>query len=179
MVQLVGNPVIFCRACLSRENLYIIVCRFTSATCFRTVEALSANRHNINIYLAGTAILAGSPGIAAIDRRPLVRDVCTVLCGNGYLADISAGSAVGMFFLPTSPKVAPIVMRMLLLPAGVIRIIQIERNGILIALVVHIHNGAAVTGDGLLGNGLGREATIALGSGTCLLAGGEIGRAHV
>ena len=46
-----------------------------------------------------------------------------------------------------------------------------ERNGILIALVVHIHNGAAVTGDGLLFNGLCRKALIALGFGIRLLAG--------
>ena len=50
--------------------------------------------------------------------------------------------------------------------------IQIERNGILIALVVHIHNGAAVTGDGQLLNGLGRKALIALGLGSRLLIGG-------
>ena len=50
--------------------------------------------------------------------------------------------------------------------------IQIERNGIHIALVVHIHNGAAVTGDGPLLNGLGRKTLIALGLGSRLLIGG-------
>ena len=54
------------------------------------------------------------------------------------------------------------------LTAGVI----MERNGILIALVVHIHNGAAVTGDGLLGNCLCRKALIALGVGIRRLTGG-------
>ena len=53
------------------------------------------------------------------------------------------------------------------LTAGVI----MERNGILFALVVHIHNGAVVTGDGLLGNCLCRKTLIALGFGSRLLAG--------
>ena len=79
---------------------------------------------------------------------------------------------MGMLFLRTAKPFAPFAMRMLLLPAGVIRIIQIERNGILIALVVHIHNGAAVTGDGLLLNGLSLEALIALGRSFRFLAGG-------
>ena len=63
---------------------------------------------------------------------------------------------------------APQVMCVFRLTAGV----NMERNGILIALVVHIHNGAAVTGDGLLFNGLGRKTLIALGFGIRLLTGG-------
>ena len=63
-------------------------------------------------------------------------------------------------------------MRMGFLPAGIRGFIQIEGNCILIALVVHIHNGAAVTGDGLLLNGLDSKALIALGLGIRRRTGG-------
>ena len=172
MVQLVGNSALVDRTSLSRENLYIVVCRFASAVLIRPIVAAATYGHNIDVTLICSTVPSSTPRTAAINRRPLVRDVCTVLCGNGYLADISAGTAVGMLFLRTAKPFAPFAMRMLLLPAGVIRIIQIERNGIRIALVVHIHNGAAVTGDGLLGNGLGREALIALGRSFRFIAGG-------
>ena len=155
MVQLVGNSAIGNRTNLSRENLYIVVCCFASAVLIRPIVAAATYGHNIDVTLICRTILSSTPRAAAVNLRPLVRDVCTVLCGNGQLSNSWAISIVPM-----------------LLSTGVNYVIQIERNGILIALVVHIHNGAAVTGDGLLGNGLGREATIALGSGTCLLAGG-------
>ena len=155
MVQLVGNSAIGNRTSLSRENLYIVVCCFASPVLIRPIVAAASYGHNIDVTLICRTILSSTPRAAAVNRRPLVRDVCTVLCGNGQLSNSWAISIVPM-----------------LLSTGVNYVIQIERNGILIALVVHIHNGAAVTGDGLLGNGLGREATIALGSGTCLLAGG-------
>ena len=172
MVQLVGNSALVDRTSLSRENLYIVVCRFASAVLIRPIVAAATYGHNIDVTLICRTVPSSTPRTAAVNRRPLIRDVCTVLCGNGYLADISAGTAVGMLFLRTAKPFAPFAMRMLLLPAGVIRIIQIERNGILIALVVHIHNGAAVTGDGLLLNGLSLEALIALGRSFRFLAGG-------
>ncbi len=172
MVQLVGNSALVDRTSLSRENLYIVVCRFASAVLIRPIVAAATYGHNIDVTLICSTVPSSTPRTAAINRRPLVRDVCTVLCGNGYLADISAGTAVCMLFLRTAKPFAPFAMRMLLLPAGVIRIIQIERNGIHIALVVHIHNGAAVTGDGLLLNGLSLEALIALGRSFRFLAGG-------
>ena len=155
MVQLVGNSALANRTSLSRENLYIIVCCFASPVLIRPIVAAASYGHNIDVTLICRTILSSTPRAAAVNLRPLVRDVCTVLCGNGQLSNSWAISIVPM-----------------LLSTGVNYVIQIERNGILIALVVHIHNGAAVTGDGLLGNGLGREATITLGSGTCLLAGG-------
>ena len=172
MVQLVGNSALVDRTSLSRENLYIVVCRFASAVLIRPIVAAATYGHNIDVTLICRTVPSSTPRTAAVNRRPLIRDVCTVLCGNGYLADISAGTAVGMLFLRTAKPFAPFAMRMLLLPAGVIRIIQIERNGIHIALVVHIHNGAAVTGDGLLLNGLSLEALIALGRSFRFLAGG-------
>ena len=171
MVFLVSDTMVCCTS-LSREHLYVIVCCFASPVLIRPIVAAATYGHNIDVTLICRTVPSSTPRTAAVNRRPLIRDVCTVLCGNGYLADISAGTAVGMLFLRTAKPFAPFAMRMLLLPAGVIRIIQIERNGILIALVVHIHNGAAVTGDGLLGNGLGREALIALGRSFRFLAGG-------
>ena len=170
MVFLVSDTMVCCTS-LSREHLYVIVCCFASPVLIRPIVAAATYGHNIDVTLICRTILSSTPRAAAVNLRPLVRDVCTVLCGNGYLADISAGTAVGMLFLRTAKPFAPFAMRMLLLPAGVIRIIQIERNGILIALIVHIHNGAAVTGDGLLGNGLGREALIVLGRSFRFLAG--------
>ena len=160
MVQLVGNPLIFCRACLSREHLYVIVCCFGAMGRFRSVEALTVKGHNINVYLVSRIFppvkaLFRTPCAAAIDSGPLLRDIRTILCVNGQLSNSWA-----IFIVP------------MLLSTGVNCVIQIERNGIHIALVVHIHNGAAVTGDGLLLNGLDSKALIALGVGSRLVTGG-------
>ena len=155
MVQLVGNSALANRTSLSRENLYIVVCCFASPVLIRPIVAAATYGHNIDVTLICRTILSSTPRAAAVNPRPLVRDVCTVLCGNGQLSNSWAISIVPM-----------------LLSTGVNYVIQIERNGILIALIVHIHNGAAVTGDGLLGNGLGREALIALGRSFRFLAGG-------
>ena len=46
-----------------------------------------------------------------------------------------------------------------------------EVDGVLIAVVVHIHNGASVTGNGLLGNRLGSKSLVRLGSGRRGLTG--------
>ena len=154
MVQLVGNSALANRTSLSRENLYIIVCCFASPVLIRPIVAAASYGHNIDVTLICRTILSSTPRAAAVNLRPLVRDVCTVLCGNGQLSNSWAISIVPM-----------------LLSTGVNYVIQIERNGIHIALVVHIHNGASVTGDGLLGNGLGREALIALGRSFRFLAG--------
>ena len=160
MVQLVGNPLIFCRACLSREHLYVIVCCFGAMGRFRSVEALTVKGHNINVYLVSRIFppvkaLFRTPCAAAIDSGPLLRDIRTILCVNGQLSNSWA-----IFIVP------------MLLSTGVNCVIQIERNGIHIALVVHIHNGAAVTGDGQLLNGLDSKALIALGLGSRRLTGG-------
>ena len=154
MVQLVGNSALANRTSLSRENLYIIVCCFASPVLIRPIVAAASYGHNIDVTLICRTILSSTPRAAAVNLRPLVRDVCTVLCGNGQLSNSWAISIVPM-----------------LLSTGVNYVIQIERNGIRIALIVHIHNGAAVTGDDLLGNGLGREALIALGRSFRFLAG--------
>ena len=154
MVQLVGNSALANRTSLSRENLYIIVCCFASPVLIRPIVAAASYGHNIDVTLICRTILSSTPRAAAVNLRPLVRDVCTVLCGNGQLSNSWAISIVPM-----------------LLSTGVNYVIQIERNGIHSALVVHIHNGAAVTGDDLLGNGLGREALIALGRSFRFLAG--------
>ena len=155
MVQLVGNSALVDRTSLSRENLCIVVCRFASAVLIRPIVAAATYGHNIDVTLICRTILSSTPRAAAVNLRPLVRDVCTVLCGNGQLSNSWAISIVPM-----------------LLSTGVNYVIQIERNGILIALIVHIHNGAAVTGDGLLLNGLSLEALIALGRSFRFLAGG-------
>ena len=154
MVFLVSDTMVCCTS-LSREHLYVIVCCFASPVLFRPIVAAATYGHNIDVTLICRTILSSTPRAAAVNLRPLVRDVCTVLCGNGQLSNSWAISIVPM-----------------LLSTGVNYVIQIERNGILIALIVHIHNGAAVTGDGLLGNGLGREALIALGRSFRFLAGG-------
>ena len=154
MVFLVSDTMVCCTS-LSREHLYVIVCCFASPVLIRPIVAAATYGHNIDVTLICRTILSSTPRAAAVNLRPLVRDVCTVLCGNGQLSNSWAISIVPM-----------------LLSTGVNYVIQIERNGILIALIVHIHNGAAVTGDGLLGNGLGREALIALGRSFRFLAGG-------
>ena len=87
MVQLVGNSALANRTSLSREHLYVIVCCFGAMARFRSVEALTVKGHNINIYLTGTAFLAGSPRTASIDNRPLVRNILTILRGNFQLID--------------------------------------------------------------------------------------------
>ena len=153
MVFLVSDTMVCCTS-LSREHLYVIVCCFASPVLIRPIVAAATYGHNIDVTLICRTILSSTPRAAAVNLRPLVRDVCTVLCGNGQLSNSWAISIVPM-----------------LLSTGVNYVIQIERNGILIALIVHIHNGAAVTGDGLLGNGLGREALIALGRSFRFLAG--------
>ena len=154
MVFFVSDTMVCCTS-LSREHLYVIVCCFASPVLIRPIVAAATYGHNIDVTLICRTILSSTPRAAAVNLRPLVRDVCTVLCGNGQLSNSWAISIVPM-----------------LLSTGVNYVIQIERNGILIALIVHIHNGAAVTGDGLLGNGLGREALIALGRSFRFLAGG-------
>ena len=154
MVQLVGNSALANRTSLSRENLYIVVCCFASPVLIRPIVAAATYGHNIDVTLICRTILSSTPRATAINGGPLVRDVCTVLCGNGQLSNSWAISIVPM-----------------LLSTGVNYVIQIERNGIHIALVVHIHNGAAVTGDGLLLNGLSLEALIALGRSFRFLAG--------
>ena len=154
VVFLVSDTMVCCTS-LSREHLYVIVCCFASPVLIRPIVAAATYGHNIDVTLICRTILSSTPRAAAVNLRPLVRDVCTVLCGNGQLSNSWAISIVPM-----------------LLSTGVNYVIQIERNGILIALIVHIHNGAAVTGDGLLGNGLGREALIALGRSFRFLAGG-------
>ena len=155
MVQLVGNSALGNRTSLSRENLYIIVCCFASPVLIRPIVAAASYGHNIDVTLICRTVPSSTPRAAAVNRRPLVRDVCTVLCGNGQLSNSWAITIVPM-----------------LLSTGVNYVIQIERNGIHSALVVHIHNGAAVTGDGLLLNGLSLEALIALGRSFRFLAGG-------
>ena len=153
MVFLVSDTMVCCTS-LSREHLYVIVCCFASPVLIRPIVAAATYGHNIDVTLICSTVPSSTPRAAAVNLRPLVRDVCTVLCGNGQLSNSWAISIVPM-----------------LLSTGVNYVIQIERNGILIALIVHIHNGAAVTGDGLLGNGLGREALIALGRSFRFLAG--------
>ena len=153
MVFLVSDTMVCCTS-LSREHLYVIVCCFASPVLIRPIVAAATYGHNIDVTLICRTILSSTPRAAAVNLRPLVRDVCTVLCGNGQLSNSWAISIVPM-----------------LLSTGVNYVIQIERNGIRIALIVHIHNGAAVTGDDLLGNGLGREALIALGRSFRFLAG--------
>ena len=154
MVFLVSDTMVCCTS-LSREHLYVIVCCFASPVLIRPIVAAATYGHNIDVTLICRTILSSTPRAAAVNLRPLVRDVCTVLCGNGQLSNSWAISIVPM-----------------LLSTGVNYVIQIERNGILIALIVHIHNGAAVTGDGLLLNGLSLEALIALGRSFRFLAGG-------
>ena len=164
MVQLVGNTVIY-RACLSREHLYIIIRRFTALGNLGSVKIIPADWHNINADLIGITIQFSRPSVAAHHCRPLIRNTSTKL-GLDYNIFPFAGIGVLMRILAAS-KNAPQVMCVFRLTAGV----NMERNGIHIALVVHIHNGAAVTGDGLLLNGLCRKALIALGRSFRFLAG--------
>ena len=152
----------------TRQCLYIVVCINRTGSDQWAVKICTSDGHRVNIGLPGAIgkFLINTPSATAVDCWPLLRDIGTVFCLDD---DIFSPAGIGVFMrLLAASKNAPQVMCVFRLTAGV----NMERNGIRIALVVHIHNGAAVTGDGLLLNGLSLEALIALGRSFRFLAGG-------
>ena len=152
----------------TRQCLYIVVCINRTGSDQWAVKICTSDGHRVNIGLPGAIgkFLINTPSATAVDCWPLLRDIGTVFCLDD---DIFSPASIGVLMrLLAASKNAPQVMCVFRLTAGV----NMERNGIHIALVVHIHNGAAVTGDGLLLNGLSLEALIALGRSFRFLAGG-------
>ena len=153
----------------TRQCLYVIVCINRTGSDQWAVKICTSDGHRVNIGLPGTIgkFLINTPSATAVDCWPLLRDIGTVFCLDDIFSP--AGIVVLMLMLAAPSSItAQNVMCVFRLTAGVI----MERNGIHIALVVHIHNGAAVTGDGLLFNGLDSKALIALGLGSRLPTGG-------
>ena len=145
----------------TRQCLYIVVCINRTGSDQWAVKICTSDGHRVNIGLPGAIgkFLINTPSATAVDCWPLLRDIGTVFCLDD---DIFSPAGIGVLMrLLAASKNAPQVMCVFRLTAGV----NMERNGIHIALVVHIHNGAAVTGDVLLLNGLCRKALIALGLG--------------
>ena len=152
----------------TRQCLYIVVCINRTGSDQWAVKICTSDGHRVNIGLPGAIgkFLINTPSATAVDCWPLLRDIGTVFCLDD---DIFSPAGIGVLMrLLAASQNAPQVMCVFRLTAGV----NMERNGILIALVVHIHNGGAVTGDGLLLNGLSLEALIALGRSFRFLAGG-------
>ena len=71
--------------CIARsgKSLYIIICSFTTLTSFRAVECISTHWHCINIYLIWTSDWINSPCAASLISRPILADICAMLCTNG------------------------------------------------------------------------------------------------
>ena len=169
MMQLIGNATNSSRSTrLARKHFYIVVSRFELAARLRAIEFSAVQRHRINVYLIRGAVLRRSPCAAAVYRRPLVGNICIILRIDRNLGNLAAGGVMGMLLLRAYQIASPIIatvpprMRMLFLAAFVNRIVQIESNGVSIALIVHAHDRRAVARDGLLRNGLRGEAGIAL-----------------
>ena len=162
----IGNTIVSC-SCLSRKNLYIIIRRLTALGNLGSVKIIPADWHNINADLIGITIQFSRPSVAAHHCRPLIRNTSTKLSLD-YNIFSFAGIAMRMLFHAAHKSTTAQYAVPMRCPSASI---NMEGNCIHIALVVHIHNDAAVTGDGLLGNGLGREALIVLGRSFRFLAG--------
>ena len=133
------------RSGLTRQDFHIVVGCLGTPAAPGAVEACTVQRHRVDITLIRGAIICCGPGIAVIVSGPLVANVGAVLGGDPQAC---------VFFGRTKNTT-----------------VAVEPHRIHIALVVHLHNGRAVTRDLLLGDGLGSEALIALGAGVGLVAG--------
>ena len=111
------------------------------------VEAGTAQGHHIDVGLENSAVGGNLPGAAG----PFGADIGAVLGGDAQACVFSILPAV---------------------EAG--RIVFVELHVIHIALIVDVHNGGAVAGNGCLGDGLCGEAGIALGNGIGLVADGVV-----
>ena len=180
MVFLVGDTIVV-RSGFAGQDFHIVVGCLGTLAGLGSVEACTAQRHRVDIGLIRVTILCCCPSIAAIVSGPLVADVSAVLGSDGPERDgCIAGAAVGVLFLgtdqhrlPIPPNITPPVVGMLFLAAAESRTVGVpEVDGVHIPLVVHIDNGAAVTGNSLLLNHLTSEAFVRLCSGRCPLAGG-------
>ena len=184
MMQLILSPANHLGSGLALQNLNIVAgAGGTAAFAAGYIEVVAAKRHHIDTCLVGTATAYfGRPVCTAVAAgRPLIADASAVLGSDGPERDgCIAGAAVGVLFLgtdqhrlPIPPNITPPVVGMLFLAAAESRTVGgPEVDGVHIPLVVHIDNGAAVTGNSLLLNHLTSEAFVRLCSGRCPLAGG-------
>ena len=161
------------------------------------VEFGSAQRHRINVGLIRASGHCRRPHGASVIGGPLSADVSAILGSDGKeraaAGGLIAGIVVFVLFLGTGQmpwshaicnmsiastvSTSHIIMGMLFLAADegfgtAAAVGGPEVDGVLIAVVVHIHNGASVTGNGLLGNRLGSKSLVSLGSGRRGLTGG-------
>ena len=124
----------------ARKDLYIVIGCLTAACSLRPVEFGTAQRHGLDVDLIRPLqtidygiIRISRPCSAAVLRRPLITDVCAIL---GCDTNISV-------FFPS-----PVTIK--------------ELHLVLVALVIDFYDGGAVAHDGLLRDGLGSEAIIAV-----------------
>ena len=168
---------------LALQNLNIVAgAGGTAAFAAGYIEVAAAKRHHIDTCLVGTVTASFSRPVstAVVAGRPLIADVSAVLGSDGEeRTGFIAGAVVGVFFLGTgqlAPQIItqlPPAVGMLFLAAAEGRTVGgPEVDGVLIALVEHIDNGAAVTGNSLLLNPPNIEAIARLCSGLCQLVGG-------
>ena len=145
VMQLIAKIAGAAFAGLTRQDFHIVIGCFGTITGLGTIEVCAVQRHGINVDLVFAAAVARCPGAAAVISGPFGTDIRTVLGGDTQsrvLCRITEQTTIG-----------------------------VELHRILIALVVHTHNGRAVALDDLLGDGLGGETGVALGRGVGLAAG--------
>ena len=155
MVFLVGHTVIN-RPALAGQNLNIVIGCFRAAPRYRAIERGAATRHGIDVDLIRGSALGCSPCAAAVDRRPLVTDVCAIFGFDGrvFCALPASGAMRVLLFSAgqtTAKTIAPPIMGMLFLAAGIDGIVQIEGNGIFIARKVRIDDRGTVACNGHTG----------------------------
>ena len=142
MMQLVGLAADSGRPALTGQDFDIIVRRFRAVAGLRPIECGAVQRHRIDVDLIGAAAtLLRCPRAAAVVSGPLVADGRAVFGGDAQ-GRVLRGA-----------------------------VLLEELYFVHIALIVHVHDGGAVARDGLLRDGLGGEAVVALGSGARLGAG--------
>ena len=105
-------------------------------------EFKAANGHYVDVGLGNAAVRRNFPGAAG----PLLTDIRAVLGDNTILDNFLV-----LYILTAKTEKSAFPLN------------RPEGHGIHIALIVHVDDGGTVAGDGLLLNGLRREAGIALG----------------
>ena len=200
MVQLIRSPVNN-STLLALQNLNIVTgAEGIAAFVAGNIEVAAIQRHYINTRLIGAASVGAfrPVGTAVAAAGPLIADVSTVLGSDGKecaaAGGLIAGVDVGVLFLGTGQiplslafpgisiaftvsSIIPRRMGMLFLAADggfgtAAAVGGPEVDGVLIPLVVHIDDGASVTGDGLLLNLPGSKSLVRLGGCRCGLTGG-------
>ena len=142
-----------CCTGLSRKNFDIIIRRFAAIPSLGAKEFSASKRHCINIDLGRTAARSCSPCGATVHSWPLVRNIRFILGRDTAIRVFTA-----LYYIAASKE-------------AVFPLLTPKAHSIHIALIPDIDNGASVAADGLLLNGLRREAIHLLRSGIGALSG--------